>query len=249
MNRVIVGLFLSMIGGLLGACNKPVDVIEDAIVAFSHEKFDELLMQHVDAVGDVDYVAFVEDTTQLKTYLDYLAVNEPETTWSANKKMAYWINLYNAFTIYTILQEYPVNSILDIDNGMVWTQRMATVGDTAYTLDQIEKERLLATFNEPRVHFAVNCAAVSCPPLQNKAWTESNIQQYYTNATRDFINNTDYNYVSMDSLAVSKIFDWYAADFGGASNLVGYFQQYADSTIADSAVVTFQNYDWDLNGQ
>ncbi len=163
--------------------------------------------------------------------------------------MAYWINLYNAFTIYNILLESPVNSILDIDNGAIWTQRKAVVGDTAYTLDQIEKERLIAAFNEPRVHFAVNCAAASCPPLLNKAWTETTVQQYYTTATSNFINDTTYNYVSMDSLAVSKVFDWYAQDFGGAGNIVDYFQQYADSTISDSAVVVYRVYDWNLNSQ
>ncbi len=235
----------------MGACDKAEDKVEDKIEepVFSHAAFDAMLSQHVNAVGDVDYMAFLDDTTDLKDYLDYLSENEPETTWSNDKKMAYWINLYNAFTIYNILIEYPVNSILDIEGGMIWTQRLAMVGDSSYTLDQIEKERLLATYNEPRVHFAVNCAAASCPPLLNKARTEANIQQYYTSTTNSFINNTDYNYISMDSISVSKVFDWYAADFGGANNIVDYFQQYADSTISDSAVVTYQMYDWDLNAQ
>lgn len=159
------------------------------------------------------------EQSTVEEYLNLLSDHAPSSTWSANKEMVYWVNLYNAFTIYNILKEYPVASIMDIDNGMIWDQRKVRVGDTEYTLNQIEQERLLAKFSEPRVHFAVNCAAASCPPLLNKAWTEDNIQQYYTDQARTFINDTNYNLIQTNNIEVSEIFNWYAADFGGAVKL------------------------------
>jgi hypothetical protein len=249
-NNWTIAALLLLLGGLFTACEKNNQNNNNQNnTPLSHDVFDQLLQQHVDDWGAVDYPAFKADEAKLKAYIEHLSVNEPAATWSANKKQAYWINLYNAFTIYNVLLEYPVNSILDLDNGMIWTQRTVAVGNTAYTLDQIEKEQLLAAFNEPKVHFAVNCAAASCPPLLNKAWTETNLQHYYSNRTKSFINDSRYNYLSTDSIAVSKIFDWYATDFGGSENVVAYIQRYADSTVVDSAALAYRVYDWNLNIQ
>jgi len=220
-----------------------------ANTALNHDIFDRLLQRHVDAVGDVHYANFKTEIDSLEQYLDILKANAPETTWSANKEMAYWINLYNAFTIHEILKAYPVQSIMDLYNGAIWTTQTVTIGGTDYTLNQIEQDQLLTKFSEPRVHFAVNCAAASCPPLMNRAWTEQNIQQEYDNQARAFINNAAYNTVTLNALDVSKIFDWYAADFGGANQIVSYFQQYSTTTIDNNATVQYKNYDWGLNEQ
>ncbi len=243
MKKLWIGFLLLVV--LITACDKNIVNNEPQ----SHASFDALLTKYVDTNGNVDYVGFKNEEVKLLAYIDWLKSNGPETTWSDNKQMAYWINLYNAYTIYTILVEHPVNSILDIDGGMVWTTRQIMVGSQAYTLDQIEKNKLLAAFGEPKVHFAVNCAAASCPPLLNKAWTESNIQQYYTSQTKAFINNPTYNTITTDTIEISKIFDWYATDFGGSSQLVNYIQQYSDHTISNNAVVKFKSYNWDLNAQ
>jgi hypothetical protein len=230
---------------LIAACDENTAKIEP----LSHDSFDALLTQYVDVNGDVNYVGFKNDEEILSNYLDLLSQNSPQDNWSDNKKMAYWINVYNAFTIYSIISEYPVSSIMDIESGAIWTTRNINIGGTNYTLDQIENDKLLRAFNEPRVHFAVNCAAASCPPLLNKAWTEDNIQQYYASQTKAFINNPIYNSITNNSIEVSRIFDWYASDFGGSTQIVTYVQQYSNTSIDNAATVTYKNYDWTLNEQ
>jgi len=217
--------------------------------ALSHELFNGLLQKYVDRVGNVDYSAFKRSRKTLEEYLDVLKANPPKSNWTKNKEMAYWINLYNAFTIHTIVKNYPVNSIMDIDNGKVWDTQKINIGGSYYTLNQMEKDKLLKRFKEPRVHFAVNCGAASCPPLLNRAWTEGNIQHYYDAQAKSFINNSNYNELSPKLIKVSKIFSWYASDFGGSDKIVPYFQKYATTTIKDKAKVKFKEYDWKLNKQ
>ena len=215
--------------------------------ALSHDKLDGLLRKHVSSSGKVDYRTFKKDQSVLADYLNALQLNAPTDGWSKNKEMAYWINLYNAFTIHTILENYPVSSITNLEGGKVWDRKTIKIGNETLTLNQIEKQKLLKRFKDPRVHFAVNCAAASCPPLLNKAWTEDNLQRYLQQQTKSFINNGKENILEANSIMVSQIFDWYADDFGGKEKIVGYFQKYADTKINDGASVTFNEYNWDLN--
>lgn len=217
------------------------------VPAYSHDKLDALLRKHVSSSGKVDYKAFKKDHAVLEDYINMLELNPPKSDWSKNKQMAYWINLYNAFTIHTILENYPVNSIMDIAGGKVWDSKTINIGGEKLTLNKIEKDKLLQRFKEPRVHFAVNCAAASCPPLLNKAWTEDNVQRYLQKQAEAFINNSQYNQLSAKSIQVSQIFNWYAADFGGKDKILPYIQKYADTEIKDNAKVTYNEYDWGLN--
>lgn len=218
-----------------------------AIPTFSHDKLDALLRKHVSSSGQVDYKTFKKDKPVLEDYINLLELNAPEDDWSKNKEMAYWINLYNAFTINTILENYPVKSITDIEGGKVWDRKTISIGGERLTLNDIEKKKLLKRFKDSRVHFAVNCAAASCPPLLNKAWTEDNVQRYLQKQTKAFINNSKENQLAAESIQVSQIFNWYADDFGGKDKIVAYFQKYADTDISEKAKVTFNEYDWGLN--
>lgn len=218
-------------------------------IALSHDDFDELLRKYVNNAGRVNYAGFKNEKAKLLNYLEHLGDNPPKSSWSKNKEMAFWINLYNAFTIKVILDKYPIKSIMDLNGGKVWDVQKVTIGGKSYTLGQIEAEQLLKRFKEPRVHFAVNCAAASCPPLLNKAWTESNIQQYYEKQAKIFINHNGYNTLSAKSVQLSQIFNWYASDFGGAGNVLKYIQKYSDTSIKDKAKVSYREYDWNLNKQ
>ena len=213
----------------------------------SHATFDQLLRKYVSSSGKVDYDAFKRNKVQLGQYLEILKNNPPQSSWSKNKEMAYWINMYNAFTIYSIVEKYPVKSIMDLEGGKVWDKKKIKVGGQSLSLNMIEKDKLLKRFKEPRVHFAVNCAAASCPPLLNKAWTEDNIQRYYEQQTKAFINNTTENTISAKKLEISQIFNWYAGDFGGSDKIVPYFQKYSNTTIKNNAKVSFKEYKWELN--
>jgi hypothetical protein len=213
----------------------------------NHDKLDALLRKHVNSSGKVDYKTFKKDQPVLEDYINILELNPPQSSWSKNKEMAYWINLYNAFTIYAILEKWPVSSITDLEGGKVWDRKTITIGGERLTLNDIEKNKLLKRFKDPRIHFAVNCAAASCPPLLNKAWTEENIQRYLQKQTKSFINDSNENQLSATSIQVSQIFNWYADDFGGKDKIVAYVQKYADIDIKDNAQLVFNEYDWGLN--
>jgi hypothetical protein len=158
--------------------------------------------------------------------------------------MAYWINAYNAFTVKLIIDNWPVSSIRDIHNGDPWNVKWIELEGKKYSLNQIENDILRPRYGDARIHFAVNCAAKSCPPLLNRAFTSEQLNAQLDQQARSFINSTQYNSISPQSIQVSKIFDWYAADFG---NLIDYLNQYSNTTIRSGAKVSFLEYDWGLN--
>lgn len=209
-----------------------------------HDVWNKLLGKYVSASGNVDYKGFKSDKPALDSYLQSLAANLPVDSWSRADKMAYWINAYNAFTIDLILDNYPVSSILNLDGGKTWDVKRITLGGKKYSLNQIENEILRPQFKDARIHFALNCAARSCPPLYNKAFTAKNLERALEQRTRQFINNAKFNTLSPSQASVSKIFEWYAADFG---NLNVFLNQYATVKLNPNATIVFQEYNWDLN--
>jgi hypothetical protein len=210
----------------------------------THKPWTQLLTQHVSASGKVDYKGFIQSKEQLNQYLESLASQTPTQTWSRNEAMAYWINAYNAFTVKLIIDNWPVSSIRDIHNGDPWNVKWIELEGKKYSLNQIENDILRPRYGDARIHFAVNCAAKSCPPLLNRAFTSEQLNAQLDQQARSFINSTQYNSISPQSIQVSKIFDWYAADFG---NLIDYLNQYSNTTIRPEAKVSFLEYDWELN--
>jgi len=194
----------------------------------------------------VNYSGLRQKGTELQAYLDDLAANPPQSDWPGKAAKAYWINAYNAFTIKLILNNYPVKSIMDIDGGKPWDTKWIKLGGKTYSLNQIEHDILRPTYGDARIHFAVNCAAKSCPPIHNRAFTEANVNTTLARLTRTFINNSQYNTVSADAAEVSKIFEWYAVDFG---DLRTYLNKYAATPIAEGVTPGFKEYDWALNGR
>lgn len=209
-----------------------------------HSAWNSLLQKYVSASGKVDYAGFKKDELALKAYLSLLAANPPLPSWPKAEKMAYWINAYNAFTIQLILDHYPVKSILDIRNGKPWDWAWIKLGEKTNTLNQIENDILRPQFGDARIHFAVNCAAKSCPPLANKAFTAANLEGLLEQQTKKFINNPAFNTLSGNPVRVSKIFEWYASDFGA---LPAFLNRYATTLLPEGAQVVFEEYDWKLN--
>lgn len=212
--------------------------------ATSHSIFDGLLKKYVNSSGAVNYNGFKKDKAKLKKYLDVLAKNPPKSNWSRNDKIAYWINAYNAHTIYLVVQKYPISSIMKLNGGNVWNVKKLKVGGGTYTLSQIEKKILIGKYKEPRIHFAINCAAKSCPPLLNRAWKGATLKADLNRQTKKFINNRKYNQISAKSGKLSKIFEWYAKDFG---NVKTYINKYSSTKLKSNAKITYNKYDWKLN--
>ena len=209
-----------------------------------HELFNDVLSTYVSSTGNVNYKGLKSNSAKLNQYLDKLKENPVQNEWSDAKKLAYWINAYNAFTIKRILDNYPLKSIMNLDGGKTWDVKWIKLGDKTYSLNMIEHEIIRPQFNDARIHFAVNCAAKSCPPLFNKAYTEENVDRYLEQRTTAFINNSNYNTINTHSLKISRIFDWYNEDFG---NLISYLNKLSKTTIAKDAEVEFKEYDWSLN--
>jgi len=210
----------------------------------SHEAWDVLLKKYVSAAGKVNYKGLKADKNKLEDYLKTLSANAPEESWSKAEEMAFWINTYNAFTVKLILDNYPLSSINKLHGGKPWDQKWIKIGSKTYSLNNIENDILRPKFKDARIHFAVNCAAKSCPPLLNAAWTASNLNSNLDAQAKKFINNPAFNKLSEKKVEVSKIFEWYKEDFG---NLPAFLNKYASIKVGAKAKVLFLEYDWGLN--
>lgn len=211
-----------------------------------HTIWDALVKKYVSPTGKVNYNGFKSDKDKLQAYLSELAEHPVQAGWSRAEKMAYWINVYNAFTIKLITDNYPLKSITELHGGKPWDVQWIELGDKTYSLNQVENEILRPQFKDPRIHFAVNCAAKSCPPLLNRAWTGERLESDLEQQAKAFINHSKYNTLTNKKASVSKIFEWYSEDFG---NLVDYLNRYAGTKLAKNAAVSFREYDWALNDQ
>lgn len=220
---------------------KPEETV--ALKAFSHDAFNTLLGQYVTSSGKVNYAGF-KGNASFKTYLSELSANSPESSWSKNKKLAYWINAYNAFTIQLIIDNYPLKSITDLSGGKPWDKKFITIGAKSYSLNDIEHGIIRKQFNEPRIHFACVCAAKSCPKLLNQAYTEAKLNSQLTAQTKYFINDASRNQIADKNLKVSKLFEWYAGDFGDVN---AYIAKYYNGTFKPDSDIEFMEYDWSLN--
>lgn len=231
--------------------------------AVDHGAFSSLLAQHV-RNGLVNYDAF-RNAPAFSRYLAMLASTDP-TSFAREEQLAFWINAYNAYTIAQINAHGERQSIKNINKafgfvkaGGAWSEPMAIVNGTRYTLDQIEHERIRPVFREPRVHFALVCAALGCPPLRSEAYTADRLDAQLDDQAREFLlrspgkNRVD---VSSRTVHLSRIFDWYGGDFAPDSRglqrwLSRYWPVGAERSLleAGTARVRFTNYDWSLNTQ
>ena len=212
--------------------------------AFDHSAWNTLLQQYVSNQGKVNYKGLKSKRKTLTNYITALSNTMPQTSWTNEDKLAYWMNAYNAMTVDLILRNYPLKSIKDIDNP--WDQRLWKLGEKWYNLDEIEHQ-ILRKMNEPRIHFGIVCASVSCPKLQNVAFTAGKLEMQLTNATKEFLADSNHNTISETNLKLSKIFKWFAQDFKQNGSLIDFLNLYSDIDISDKAKKSFKDYNWDLN--
>ncbi len=218
----------------------------------NHQTWDDLLQKHVTEQGNVNYKGFIADTVLLNQYLNQLTKNKPTNNWSEKAQLAYWINVYNAFTVKLIVDNYPLASIKDIKKGIpfissVWDIKFIEFDEETIDLNKVEHGILRKQFNEPRIHFAINCASFSCPRLLNKAYTAEKLEQQLTFMTKDFLNDPKRNRLTEKEVQLSKIFSWFKGDFTKQGTLVEFLNQYAPVKIADNANISHLDYNWQLN--
>lgn len=235
------GLSAKKVPATLAQSNNVSSVVVD------HSAWTALLQKHVNEQGFVDYSGFANNKNELNAYCTYISSFTPDQSWSVQEQLAFYINLYNAYTVKLIVDNYPTKSIKYLDGP--WTKAFVPVGKTMISLGGIENS-LLRKMNEPRIHFAINCASYSCPKLHNEAFTAQAIDTQLDLVTKAFI-NSDKNDITENSATVSRIFDWYKGDYltNGITSVKAYINQYSEVKIGPKVVLEFKEYDWTLNEQ
>ncbi|MCI5045804.1 MAG: DUF547 domain-containing protein [Aquisalinus sp.] len=197
-----------------------------------------------------------EDKQALKDYIDSLEAIDP-TRLSEDEAFAYWVNLYNSVTIEVILDNYPVDSIRDIRSGVFaagpWKMDLVQVNGEDLSLDNIEHDILREYFNEPRVHYAVNCASIGCPNLVAEPYTGETLEAQLEAGAIRYVN--DPRGVSFDDdgdVTLSSIYKWFKEDFGTSqTQVLAHVRRYADddlrAKLANVSRIDGYKYDWALN--
>ena len=216
-----------------------------------HSVWSSLLQKHVSQDGNVDYKGIINDKITLEQYLKTLSENPPHPSLSKNGRLAYWINAYNAFTVKLILDHYPLNSIKDISEGLPminspWDIKFFKIGGVDFDLNTIEHEILRMKFDDPRIHFAINCASFSCPKLRNEAYESERLESQLKDQAFDFMNDASKNQITDTEIKVSSIFKWFRGDFTKKGSLHEYLSLY-HSKVDEKNKITFGVYDWSLN--
>jgi len=236
-------------------CSNKIQVTSNS-KPIKHEIWDGLLKKHVSDKGNVNYKGFIEDKETFNQYLDLLSDHHPnDKNWSEEEKLAYWINAYNAFTVKIVADNYPIESIKEIGGRIpfvnsTWDKKFIKIEGQSYDLNNLEHGILRVDFNEPRIHFAVNCASVSCPILRNEAYVAEKINDQLDNAAFLFINDPSKNKISPDNVKISKIFSWFQGDFTkslGKGGVLEFISKYSETKINPTATVLHMDYDWGLN--
>ena len=222
---------------------------------FDHSAFDALLKAHVSTEGGfVDYDALKNDADKLDAYIAAIGKADVDTL-GRDERLAFLINGYNAFTLRLILDHYPVDSIKDIPSDQRWdAKRWTSVGGT-YSLNQIEHELIRPKFAEPRVHFALVCAAIGCPPLRPEAYTGSRLEEQLADQSRYVHTHARWFRLHEDTgeVELTALYDWYGGDFEQkASSIVGFAAQYSPDLVrlinaGKEPRVKFLDYSWRLN--
>ena len=212
-----------------------------------------LLKKHV-TNKRVNYDGFKKDEKLLDEYLAVLNRTNPKLL-SKKNQFAFYINAYNAFTIKLVLTKYPgINSIKEVGSffSNPWSKKFILLQGKTVSLDHIEHEILRPRFKDPRVHFAINCASKSCPPLRDEPYEGDTLENQLNHQTSQFINDKKNTFVKEDTLFISKIFKWFEKDF--SDNPLLFIQRYAHEELnkkidspGRNLKINYLNYDWTLN--
>jgi hypothetical protein len=215
------------------------------------EIWNQLLKENVTESGKVNYQGFIDNKANFDTYLNSLSTFPwDRVRISKEGAMAFWINAYNAFTIKLIIDNYPLGSITELNDGNQnpWDQEFILMSGKYISLNHIEHTILRTDFNDPRIHFAINCASVSCPKLMNKAFTADNLEELLEAGTTTYINNTKENSINPVKAEISQLFQWFAGDFNDAEGSVkAFINKYAKTKISERTNLEYKEYNWDLN--
>jgi Protein of unknown function, DUF547 len=260
--RAFVGLAGS--GLILAACSKSAPVADagwetfaQAGPPFDHSAWDSILGKYVranvDGVNRVDYAGIVKDgRPELTAYLTALQAVKLDTL-TKPEQFAFWVNLYNAATLDTIVESYPVKSIRELGSlGQgPWKDNRLRVSGKDLSLDDIEHKILRPIWKDVRIHYAVNCASIGCPNLATQAYTGERLEAMLDTAALAYVTHPRGFADDGGTLVASSIFDWYGEDWGGVEGVLAHARQVGGAKaiplLATSTEISRYDYDWSLN--
>jgi hypothetical protein len=227
----------------------------------NYESFNNVLQSFSNNNGTIDYTSIRSDPFNLDKFTAFINNVSPEShpdLFSESEAKAYWINVYNALAIQTIIDNPNVRSIRDVSWGMgaFWRNKFV-VGGKKMTLNHIEHKILRRKYDDPRIHFAINCASNSCPPIGNRIITGIDLDEQLDKKTYNFINdpsNVRIDHINKE-IHLSRIFKWYKKDFiQSHEDLLLYIFDYLDdfstkqrANIVNTYQIVYNKYDWSLN--
>jgi len=208
---------------------------------------DEFLKKHVNE-GRVNYTAIKQNSTEIKALVSVLNKFDLKNLSDANTELAFWINAYNILVIHAVVANYPIQSPVEV-KGFFDTQKHTVAGELL-TLNDIENKKVRQKFKDARIHFALGCAARSCPPIINEAYFGDKLDAQLNARTRANLN--DPKFIRVDKTAkkayLSEIFRWYESDFSASGKTVlEYINLYRADKIPNTYAVDYYKYDWSLN--
>lgn len=284
---VIIIAVIAVIVAALFIANRPQLVTVNAPLpanfpadSFSHASFEALLKQYVDAHGEVDYERWHgndQDLRQLDSYLAAVSQFSPDATPDRFAKrsdgLAYWLYAYNAYVIKSILAHWPLKSVTEVKApieartglGFFYQQRFL-FGGAAYSLYAVENDKIRATYQDPRIHFVLNCASASCPVLRPELPIGDELEQLLQASTIDFVSDPGNVHVDHERqrVVVSTIFKWFRNDFvndlrrrglPAENGVLDYIASVAPDSLRadlDAAIqydIEYADYDWAINTQ
>lgn len=205
-----------------------------------------LLKKYVSGDG-VKYAEWKANAGDVKALEDVVAGigAAPASTDKSKVQLAFHLNAYNAWILHEALEKYPTKSVKDLAFTFFLSNRLVVAG-TKMSFNRLEKDIIRPRFAEPRIHFALNCASRSCPPLRAEPYDAAKLDAQLDEQTRLYVNSANGVKPAGDGAALSKIFDWYKEDFGGAAAVLTFLKKYR-SGKSDFKKITYQEYDWSLN--
>ncbi len=230
-----------------------------------HSLFSDILQQYV-SKGKVNYKE-LKDDSRLDTYIISLSKINPDTITSQKDKLAFWINVYNVYTLQVICKNYPLESINDLHGGglilgmvfgtTIWDDEFVSINGEETTLNHIEHEIIRPVFKDPRAHFALVCASKSCPPLRPEAYEGYKLDKQLDDQGKIFMSDNFKNSFDIKNKTanLSKIFSWFSEDFGDEDeNILSFVSDYIEKDIAENIKnnpeswdIDYLDYDWGLN--
>ena len=235
--RVLCGAALFLVTAATSSADSWVDT------------YNRLLGKYVTS-GGVKYAEWkgnAADVQALQTIVDAIA-KENVSALEKKQQLAFYINAYNAWILHEALAKYPTKSVKDA-LFTFFTGRRLTVAGQQTSFNALEKDTIRSKFGEPRVHFALNCASRSCPPLNREAFAADKLDSQFEKLAKGYVNSErGVKYSAETKTAdLSKIFDWYKDDFKADGGALAFINKRRGSQIPADAKITYQEYDWSLN--